>query len=221
MEEQILKLCKRLNKFTLENLEILSEIPKTELLPILSKFVDENKLIKQENEYLFQKSKLSVQKYSIFKTYPAIINDIVLRCFCENINSIKASNIANIGENQIQSFYTIFRTLIYQRQKQKLDFYYLKSPQKARHRKFFNQEVYLYLYCNQIFVSENLLKSSEDKTFSKDQKAEFTTIYCYLSRNLTHNKMATNLNYKIAETLWRRKREFKDLYYDLKLLAGF
>ena len=220
MEDQILKLCKRLNKFTLENLEILSEIPKAELLPILSKFVNENKLIKQEIEYLFQKCNVSVQKYSIFKTYPAIINDIVLRCFCENINSIKASNIANIGENQIQSFYTIFRTLIYQKQKQKLDFYYLKSPQKARHRKFFNQGVYLYLYCNQIFVSENLLKSSEDKTFSKDQKAEFTTIYCYLSRNLTHNKMAANLNCKIAETLWRRKREFKDLYYDLKLLAG-
>ena len=136
MEEQILKLCKRLKKFTLENLEILSEIPKTELLPILSKFVDENKLIKQENEYVFQKSKLPAQKYSIFKTYPAIINDIVLRCFCENINSIKTSHIVNIGEDQVQNFYTIFRTLIYQRQKQKLDFYYLKSPQKARHRKF-------------------------------------------------------------------------------------
>lgn len=221
MEDQILKLCKRLNKFTLENLEILSEIPKAELLPILSEFVDKNKLIKQENEYVFQRNKISVQNYSIFKTYPAIINDIVLRCFCENINSIKASNIANIGENQIQSFYTIFRTLIYQRQKQNLDFYYQNSPQKARHRKFFNQEVYLYLYCNQIFVSENLLKSSKDKTFSPDEKAEFTTIYCYLSRNLTHNKMASNLNCKIAETIWRRKSEFKDLYYDLKLLAGF
>ena len=221
MEEQILKLCKRLNKFKLKHLEILSEVPKAELLPILSKFFDENKLIKQENEYLFQKSKLSVQKYSIFKTYPAIINDIVLRCFCENINSIKTSHIVNIGEDQVQKIYTIFRTLIYQRQKQNLDFYYLKSPQKARHRKFFNQEVYLYLYSNQIFVSENLLKSSEDKTFSTAQKVEFTTIYCYLSRNLTHNKMATNLNCKIAETLWRRKREFKDLYYDLKLLAGF
>ena len=220
MKEQILKLCKRLNKFTLENLEILSEIPKAELLLILSKFVDENKLIKQENEYVFKKNKVSVQKYSIFKTYPAIINDIVLRCFCENINSIKVSHIVNIGEDQVQKIYTIFRTLIYQRQKQKLDFYYLKSPQKARHRKFFNQEVYLYLYCNQIFVSENLLKSSEDKTFSADQKAKFTTIYCYLLRNLTHNTMANNLNCKIAETLWRRKREFKDLYYDLKMLIG-
>lgn len=220
MEEQILKLCKRLNKFTLENLEILSEVPKAELLPILSKFVDERKLIKQENEYVFQKSKVSVQKYSIFKTYPAIINDIVLRCFCENIHSNKTYNIVNIGEDQVQKIYTIFRTLIYQRQKQKLDFYYLKSPQKARHRNFFNQEVYLYLYCNQIFVSENLLKSSEDKTFSLEQKAEFTTIYCYLLRNLTHNTIAYNLNYKIAETLWRRKREFKDLYYDLKMLVG-
>ena len=55
MEEQILKLCKRLNKFTLENLEILSEIPKTELLPILSEFVDENKINKARNEYLFSK----------------------------------------------------------------------------------------------------------------------------------------------------------------------
>ena len=220
MEDQILKLCKRLNKFTLENLEILSEIPKAELLSILSKFVDENKLIKQENEYVFQKNKVPVQNYSIFKNYPAIINDIVLRCFCENIHSNKTYNIVNIGEDQVQKIYTIFRTLIYQRQKQKLDFYYLKSPQKARHRKFFNQEVYLYLYSNQIFVSENLLKSSEDKTFSLEQKAEFTTIYCYLLRNLTHNTIAYNLNYKIAETLWRRKREFKDLYYDLKMLVG-
>ena len=69
-------------------------------------------------------------------------------------------------------------------------------------------------------IDENILKSSEDKTFSLDQKAEFTTIYCYLLRNLTHNTMAYNLNYKIAETLWRRKREFKDLYYDLKMLIG-
>ncbi len=62
MEEQILKLCKRLNKFTLENLEILSEVHKAELLPILSKFVEENKLIKQENEYVFQRNKISVQE---------------------------------------------------------------------------------------------------------------------------------------------------------------
>lgn len=67
MEEQILKLCKRLYKFTLENLEILSEVPKTELLPILSKFVNENKLIKQENEYVFQKIKFQFKNILYLK----------------------------------------------------------------------------------------------------------------------------------------------------------
>lgn len=148
-----------------------------------------------------------------------MVTDTVIRCFCEDIKTIKTSNIANIGEDQVQKFYTIFRTLIYQRQKRQLDSYYSKQPQKARHRKFFNKEVYLYFYFNQIFVSENILKSEDDKMFSSKEKAEFTTIYCYLSRNLTHNTNANNLSYKIAETLWRRKRGFKDLYFDLKSLV--
>lgn len=219
MKDKILQLCKRLNKFSLENLEILSEIPKSNLLSLLDEFVNEGKLITRNNEYIYCKQNPVIQNHSIFKLYPAVVTDTVIRCFCEDIKTIKTSNIANIGEDQVQKFYTIFRTLIYQRQKRQLDSYYLKQPQKARHRKFFNKEVYLYFYFNQIFVSETLLKSKNDRMFSSKEKAEFTTIYCYLSRNLTHNTNANNLNYKIAETLWRRKRGFKDLYFDLKSLV--
>ena len=43
MKDKILQLCKRLNKFSLENLEILSEIPKSNLLPLLDEFVKEGK----------------------------------------------------------------------------------------------------------------------------------------------------------------------------------
>lgn len=195
MKDKILQLCRRLNKFSLENLEILSEIPKSNLLPLLDEFVKEGKLITKDGEYIYCKQNHVIQNY------------------------IKTSNIVNIGEDQVQKFYTIFRTLIYQRQKRQLDSYYLKQPQKARHRKFFDTEVYLYFYFNQIFVSETLLKSKNDRMFSSKEKAEFTTIYCYLSRNLTHNTNANNLSYKIAETLWRRKRGFKDLYFDLKSLV--
>lgn len=219
MKDKILQLCKRLNKFSLENLEILSEIPKSNLLSLLDEFVNEGKLITRNNEYIYCKQNPVIQNHSIFKLYPAVVTDTVIRCFCEDIKTIKTSNIANIGEDQVQKFYTIFRTLIYQRQKRQLDSYYSKQQQKARHRKFFNQEVYLYFYFNQIFVSENILKSEDDKMFSSKEKAEFTTIYCYLSRNLTHNTNANNLSYKIAETLWRRKRGFKDLYFDLKSLV--
>ena len=219
MKDKILQLCKRLNKFSLENLEILSEIPKSDLLPLLDEFVKEGKLITKNSEYIYCKQNPVIQNYSIFKLYPAVVTDTVIRCFCEDIKTIKTSNIANIGEDQVQKFYTIFRTLIYQRQKRQLDSYYSKQPQKARHRKFFNTEVYLYFYFNQIFISETLLKSEDDRIFSSKEKAEFTTIYCYLSRNLTHNINDNNLNYKIAESLWRRKRVFKDLYFDLKSLV--
>lgn len=219
MKDKILQLCKRLTKFSLENLEILSEIPKSNLLPLLDEFVKEGKLITKNGEYIYCKQNSVIQNHSIFKLYPAVVTDTVIRCFCEDIKTIKTSNIADIGEDQVQKFYTIFRTLIYQRQKRQLDSFYSKHPQKARLRKFFDKEVYLYFYFNQIFVSENILKSEDDKMFSSKEKAEFTTIYCYLSRNLTHNTNANNLNYKIAELLWRRKRVFKELYFDLKSLT--
>ena len=219
MKDKILQLCKRLKKFSLENIEILSEIPKSNMLPVLDELVKEGKLITKNGEYIYCKQNHVIQNYSIFRLYPAMVTDTVIRCFCEDIKTIKASNIVNIGEDQVQKFYTIFRTLIYQRQKRQLDSYYSKQQQKARHRKFFNQEVYLYFYFNHIFISETLLKSENDRIFSSKEKSEFTTIYCYLSRNLTHNTNANNLNYKIAETLWRRKRVFKDLYFDLKSLV--
>ena len=146
MKDKILQLCKRLNKFSLENLEILSEIPKSNLLSLLDEFVNEGKLITRNNEYIYCKQNPVIQNHSIFKLYPAVVTDTVIRCFCEDIKTIKTSNIANIGEDQVQKFYTIFRTLIYQRQKRQLDSYYSKQPQKARHRKFFNKEVYLYFY---------------------------------------------------------------------------
>lgn len=221
MKDRILQLCKRLNRFTLDEIATISEISVDKLLPTLNELILESKLLEENGTYIYLKKKCTSDKYSIFKYYSKITIDMIIKCFCESIITTKISHILSIGETQVQKFYTIFRILIYEKQKKLLDNFYSLNPQKARYRKFFNQEVYLYLYCNQIFVSKNLLKSSEDKTFSKDQKAKFTTIYCYLSRNLTHNKMANNLNCKIAETLWRRKREFKDLYYDLKLLAGF
>lgn len=65
-------------------------------------------------------------------------------------------------------------------------------------------------------MSEILLQSPDDKPLDTIDKAEFSKIYCYLTRNLTHNQNAHNLNYKIAEILWRRNKNFNELYFDLK-----
>lgn len=216
MKERILRLCKRLSKFTLDEISTISEINLTELLPIINELTSEGKLSQENGVYFYSKKQSISAKYSIFKYYPKVTIDLVLRCFCESISTTKTSHIISMGEDQVQNFYTIFRMLIYERQEKRLKDFYIQEPQNARHRKFFDQEIYLYIYNKQVFVSEILLQSPDDKPLDTNDKAEFSKIYCYLTRNLTHNQNTHNLNYKIAEILWRRNKNFNELYFDLK-----
>ena len=216
MKERILRLCKRLSKFTLDEISTISELAPDRLLPIINELIFESKLLQENGVYFYTKKQSISAKYSIFKYYPKVTIDLVLRCFCESISTTKVSHILSIGEDQVQKFYTIFRMLIYERQEKWLRDFYVQEPQNARHRKFFDQEVYLYIYNKQVFVSEILLQSPDDKPLNPNDKAEFSKIYCYLTRNLIHNQSVHNLNYKIAETLWRRNKNFNELYFDLK-----
>ena len=216
MKDKILLLCKRLNKFTLDEISTISEFEPDMLLPIINELISCGKLRQENGVYFYIKKQNVSAKYSIFKYYPKATIDLVLKCFCESISTTKTSHILAMGEDQVQKFYTIFRTLVYELQEKWLRTFYAQEPQNARHRNFFDQEVYLYIYNKQVFVSEILLQSPEDKPLSINDKAEFSKIYCYLTRNLAHNQNAHNLNYKIAEILWRRNKNFKELYLDLK-----
>ena len=215
MKDKILQLCRRLNKFTIDEIATISEIPADNLLAILNELISKNKLSLENNVYSYQKKQKVSDKYSIFKYYPKATIDTILKCFCESIITTKVSHILSIGEPQVQKFYTIFRTLIYDKQKKLLDNYYLNNPQNARHRTFFNKEVYLYFYDGQVFISKNLLKSKNDKPLTAKDKADFTTIYCYISRNLTHNQNVHNLELRIAEIIWCKGKDFKSMYADL------
>lgn len=216
MKERILRLCKRLNKFTLDEISTISELEPNKLLPIINELISEDILVQVNVVYFYSKKQSISAKYSIFKYYPKVTIDLILRCFCESISTTKVSNILSVGEDQVQKFYTIFRMIIYERQEKRLKDFYAQEPQNTRHRKCLDQEVYLYIYNKQVFVSENLLQSYDDKPLNTNDKAEFSKIYCYLTRNLTHNQNAHNLNCKIAETLWRRNKNFNELYFDLK-----
>ena len=216
MKERILRLCKRLSKFTIDEISTISELAPDKLFPIFNELISEGKLLQENGVYFYSKKQSISAKYSIFKYYPKVTIDLVLKCFCESISTTKTSHIISMGEDQVQKFYIIFRTLIYERQEKRLRNFYTQESQNARHRKFFDQEVYLYIYNKQVFVSENLLQSYDDKPLNTNDKVEFSKIYCYLTRNLTHNQNAYNLNCKIAETLWRRNKNFNELYFDLK-----
>ena len=122
MTDQILKLCRRLSKFSLEQIVLISELDKTEVLPILQKFISEGKIEETNGQYCYCKKVSAIKQYLIFSYYPSIVIDTVIRCFCSGIPAYITSQIANIGEQQAGKFYDIFRAELYEKQTKQLKY---------------------------------------------------------------------------------------------------
>ena len=56
MKDKVLRLCKRLDKFTLDEIETISELNSEVLLPLLEMFVKNKKLIKKGKIYQYNKN---------------------------------------------------------------------------------------------------------------------------------------------------------------------
>lgn len=151
---RILKLCKRLDKFTIDDiLMIACNIDESVLKLQLIKFVQDKRLV-QRGDLYFYKKRTPQKNNSILSYYPAKTIDIIIRGFCCSIPGYKLSYILGVGEDQVNKIYNIFRNLIYTRQLEVLFTYYNNSPQQCRNRIFFNLETYFYVFKNQIFVAE-------------------------------------------------------------------
>lgn len=216
MKEKILQLCKRLSNFTLDKLETITEMNSSELKPILQELISENKIIKSNGQYLYKQAISPVQKYSILKYYNSSIINLIIKCFCLSIPSYKAAKLAEIGDSQAAKIYNVFRTAIYELQKEQLVNFYNNSPQQARNRIFFNQEFYFYYYENQVFISDILLESDIDKSFTSAENKEFKNVYSYMTRCAFHNSNSSHSKEKLAEFIWRRNKDDEILLEELK-----
>lgn len=215
-ENRILKLCRRLDKFTIDEISIIAEdINESVLELLLLTLVQEGKLTLRNDLYFYNKQ--ISKKPSILSFYPKQIIDTAIRCFCLSIPAYKVAKILDIGEDQSSKIYNIFRELIYERQTKKLKSLYEKTPQQCRNRMFFDTEFHFYIYDNQVFVSEKLFQSREEKIFTKSEIQEFKKVYSYLTRFTSHNSNKVDLPQKLAEGIWRRNKEFEELYFDLKV----
>lgn len=217
MKERVLKLCRRLDKFTLDEISTIAEdVDESVLELLLLTLVQEGKLTLRNGLYLYNKKQIS-KKPSILSFYPKQIIDTAIRCFCLSIPAYKVAKILDIGEDQSSKIYNIFRELIYEHQTKKLNFLYGKYPQQCRNRMFFDTEFHFYIYDNQVFVCENPFQSPDEKAFTKSEEREFKKVYSYLTRFTSHNSNKVDLPQKLAERIWRRNKEFKELYFDLKI----
>ena len=217
MKDRILRLCRRLDKFTLDEISTIAEdINESVLELLLLTLVQEGKLTLRDGLYFYNKKQIS-KKPSILSFYPKQIIDTAIRCFCLSIPAYKVAKILDIGEDQSSKIYNIFRELIYERQTKKLNFLYGKSPQQCRNRMFFDTEFHFYIYDNQVFLSEHQLQSPDEKAFTKSEEREFKKVYSYLTRFTSHNSNKVDLPQKLVEGIWRRNKEFGKLYHDLKV----
>jgi hypothetical protein len=153
---------------------------------------------------------------SLFQYFNKTIVNLIVKCFCVQIPANKTSLILGISEESIGKFYNHFRKLLYDRQKFELLKLHSVNPQKRRLRTFFNHNAYFYIYNNQVYITDKPLKPINEKVFTKEETKEFKKIYCYLSRIECHNKNQVNLHYRLAEALWRRNKNFEELYGILK-----
>lgn len=220
MKEKILQLCKRLNNFTLDKLETITEIDSSELKPILQELISENKIIQSNGQYLYKQAISPVQKYSILKYYNANVINLIIKCFCLSIPSCKVAKLTEIGKEQAAKIYNIFRTIIYELQKEQLTNFYSNNPQQARNRIFFNQEFYFYYYENQVFISDILLESENDKSFTSAEDKEFKKVYSYMTRCAFHNSNSYHSKEKLAEFIWRKNKDDEILLEELKQILN-
>lgn len=126
MKERILRLCKRLNKFSLDEITAIAEdIDGTVLELQLTNFEQEKKLIKQGETYCYNKkistsnrtSKLSM----MFQYHSRERIDIIIKAFCCECSTEHLSKILNLGVSCVNDFYRFFRETLYTKQKKELE----------------------------------------------------------------------------------------------------
>ena len=222
MKDKVLKLCRRLKKCTLNDLisytEEKEDIIKTALL-----YLDNEGLIQEKNGIIyyldkkFKKDHVQAKNINLMMEYrtPEEI-EIIIKGFCLEIPPQKLCELIGVNPNCICKYYGVFRKMIYDRQYKLLLKSFFDKPQIGRYRRFYEKYAFFYVYKDQVFVCDKLLRASLEKKFSKSQIREFKNMYCYLARIESHNVNENYMFYRLAEYIWRRCREYAYLYTDLK-----
>lgn len=152
----------------------------------------------------------------MLKTLEKIIIEYILKGFCANIEVLKMKDLLCVSKNVLDKFYNYFRTQIYEKQKQELLKYYDKNPKIGLGRKFMSAKIYLYLYNNNLFISDKKLftKNNEIK-HSEAERLKVKNIYLRSFRKVQNRTFAYKFHLHLAEEIWRYDKDFKNLYANL------
>lgn len=144
MKERILRLCKRLDKFSLDEIEMVSELESEELMPILSELKRENKLIQKGNSYFYNKVSATKRTFGnlplCFQFHSKEEIDYILKGFCCDIEVLKMIDLFGLTKHTLDKFYKFCK-------KSQISFFVLGNSINTNVGNFANQSVSV-LVCN-------------------------------------------------------------------------
>lgn len=220
-ENRILRLCKRLDKFTFDEvLEITEDIEKQDLKNIFAILISENRLIQKNGIYFYNKQIAKTKQISQYPLFFQFHNkkesEYIIKGFCANIEVLKMKDLLGVSKNVIDKFYNYFRTQIYEKQMQELLKHYDKNPKIGLERSFMSAKIYLYLYNDNLFVLDKKLSTKNDEIkHSEAERLKVKNIYLRSFRKVQNRAFTYNFHLHLAEEIWRYGKDFKNLYADL------
>ena len=222
MKDRILRLCKRLNKFTLDDIEMVSEIETDELLPILNELIFENRLALKDNIYFYCQNTVSKKQVSklplFFQFHETKTIDYLIKGFCSDVEVLKMINIFDVSKHVLNKFYQYFRTVIYEKQLKELKLNFEKTPKIPQERIYMNAKVYLYLYNGKLFISDKYLTSKEARKHTNDERLEIKNIYLRSYRKVLNRSFTHKFHLHLAEEVWKYGKSFEEKYHILSMM---
>lgn len=219
MKERILKLCKRLNKFSQADIETISGLKPYEILPILYELVSEKKLININDIYFYQKSNNQITKKKCLlnlEAQPKAIIELIIKSFCADISVMKTALITELSRNTINNYYSAFRNLLYENQKQELFILHTLNPKLPSVHTLLKQKIYLYYYNGKIYMADKPLETTEDvKKHTTEETKIIHKQYCKV-RTVFHNHNFISSFIQIAyEKVWFQNEDYNQKLHEL------
>lgn len=213
MKDKILKFAKRLDKFTIEDIEPILNCEGVN--DFLQELVTEGRLDFDGDIYSYNESlthSLFLHLPLCFKFHSQEKIEMITKCFCAGVRSKQASFLLDVADATVQNFYKHFRQMIFERQLNTLKTHFEREPKIPKMRTFYEIPVYFYLYYGELFVVDKPLKTKRKKLpHTKQESSRIKVLYSRLRRSINHSQMKQNLSRHVAEHIWRYGKVYEEL----------
>ena len=214
MNDKILKLAKRLDKFRLEDIE--SIMGEDDVKDILHGLVEDGRLDFNGEIYSYKEPVKHLPLPFCFKFHSREKIEMITKCFCTGVKSKQASFLLDIADATVQNFYKHFRQMIFEQQLNALKTHFEHEPKIPKMRRFYDIPVYFYLYDDELFAVDKPLKTKRKKLpHTKQESLQIKVLYSRLRRSINHSQMKQNLAQHVAEHIFKYNNSYNEIYFQL------